>query len=347
LAIRPDISRKERQMAVKHMTRNSIPQALIGAKQSVIKKFLSSEPTPAFTALSAQSHPRHNLVGVGVGRKLVNGKPTADHCVRFYVERKLDESVIPKEFLLPKRIGGVLTDVIETGRFVIFIPPEQKRLRPVRPGCSIGYQSKGTGDVMAGTLGAIVEADNKRFLLSNNHVLAGENALPIGSPIFQPGLLDKNTPGPDQVASLSHFIKLDAHRPNKVDCAVAQLADGTRVNAAIMPRVNKLKSGAPIAAEEAMKVEKTGRTTGYSTGTIHDVSATVKVHYGLGMLTFADQIMIGGGTKSFSAAGDSGSLIVDSKTRRPVGLLFGGTDRYTVANHINDVLDQLKVAIVA
>jgi hypothetical protein len=333
-------------MAIKQMTRSSIPQALIGAKQSAIDKYFSSEPTTAFTALAAQSHPRHNLVGVGVGRKLVNGKPTNDHCVRFYVERKLDESVIPKEFLLPKQIGGVMTDVIETGRFVSFIPPERKRLRPVRPGCSIGFQSKDTGNVMAGTLGAIVEAGNKRFLLSNNHVLAGENALPIGSPIFQPGLLDKNTPDADQIASLTHFIKLDAHRPNKVDCAVAQLADGTRVNTAIMPRVNKLKSGTPVVAEEAMKVEKTGRTTGYSTGTIHDVSATVKVGYEIGTLTFADQIMIGAGTKSFSGAGDSGSLIVDSKTRRPVGLLFGGTDRYTVANHINDVLEQLKVAIV-
>jgi hypothetical protein len=30
-----------------------------------------------------------------------------------------------------------------------------------------------------------------------------------------------------------------------------------------------------------------------------------------------------------------------------VGLLFGGTDKYTVANHINDVLAQLKVKIIA
>jgi hypothetical protein len=96
-----------------------------------------------------------------------------------------------------------------------------------------------------------------------------------------------------------------------------------------------------------MKVEKTGRTTGFTTGTIHDVSANVKVNYDLGLLTFSDQIIIFGGTSSFSDAGDSGSLIVEQTGKRPVGLLFGGSTAYTIANHIEDVLNELKVSIVA
>jgi len=39
-----------------------------------------------------------------------------------------------------------------------------------------------------------------------------------------------------------------------------------------------------------MKVEKTGRTTGYTAGTIHDISANVKVDYDIGPLTFSDQL---------------------------------------------------------
>ena len=334
-------------MAKESLLRSSIPQNLLTARDKALSSYFSSEPTAAFTALAARAHPKHNVVGVGIGRKLVNGKPSGVHCVRFYVERKLDKSVIPQEDLLPTEIGGVITDVIETGRFLAFVHKERQRIRPIQPGCSIGFEDK-KGDAMAGTFGALVEKKGKRYILSNNHVLANQNALPVGAPIFQPGLLDKNAAGADKIGALTHFIKLEVHSPNHVDCAIAELADGIKVSSAVMPRVNKLKSGSPVAAAEEMQVEKTGRTTGYTTGTIHDVSATVKVQYDLGMLTFADQILIGGvGKKSFSEAGDSGALVVDRKSKRPVGLLFGGTDRYTVANHLPDVLTHLGVSIVA
>ena len=73
----------------------------------------------------------------------------------------------------------------------------------------------------------------------------------------------------------------------------------------------------------------------------------MKVGYDIGPLIFENQIIIVGGTSSFSDAGDSGSLIVEQTAKRPVGLLFGGSTSYTIANHIEDVLDQLKVSIVA
>jgi hypothetical protein len=52
---------------------------------------------------------------------------------------------------------------------------------------------------------------------------------------------------------------------------------------------------------------------------------------------FTNQITIGGGT--FSAGGDSGSLIVDTGTARPVALLYGGSPTDTVANPIQDVIN--------
>jgi hypothetical protein len=51
---------------------------------------------------------------------------------------------------------------------------------------------------------------------------------------------------------------------------------------------------------------------------------------------FNGQIVIGGG--AFSAAGDSGSLVVDTNTARPVALLYGGSPTDTVANPIQDVV---------
>jgi hypothetical protein len=330
------------------LSRISIPDKLIAAKRTAMNYF-SPRGTPALKGLAALSDPKHNVVGIGIGHKLVNGKSTGHHSIRFYVERKIDKRLIPKNFLLPKRVGNVGTDVIETGRFVVLQPPQRRHMRPVRPGCSIGCQPK-SGHLMAATLGAIVAKDGKHYVLSNNHVLANENKLPIGSPIFQPGLRDKNAPGKDRIAKLSHFIRLKIHGSNEVDCAIALLARKIKWNAAVLPRVKKLRSGIPISAAVNMAVEKVGRETGYTTGKIEDVSVTIKVDYGSGTLRFIDQILISadGKKKPFCGGGDSGSLVVDRKSKRPVGLLFGGaTGRFAVANHVSDVLQHLGATIVA
>ena len=96
-----------------------------------------------------------------------------------------------------------------------------------------------------------------------------------------------------------------------------------------------------------MSVEKTGRTTSYTTGKITDVVATVKVDYEIGTLTFSNQLIIVSAGAPFSDAGDFGSLIVERESKRPTGLLFAGSNSHTIANHIEDVLAQLKVKIVA
>ncbi len=194
----------------------------------------------------------------------------------------------------------------------------------------------------------MVEADGKWFVLSNNHVLADENGLKPGAPIFQPGLLDKNSPGQDRIAQLNKLVTLEAGKANKVDCAIAEVWQRKLVDPTVLPKVGQLKSGRPIAVAEGMSVEKTGRTTGYTTGTARDVSADVKVEYeNLGTLTFTDQIIVIGKGGGFSDSGDSGSLIEERRFKRPVALLFGGSRTHTIANHIGDVLAALGVSIVA
>lgn len=146
------------------LSRTSIPDKLITAKRSAMRYF-SPKGTRALTEAAALYDPKHNVVGIGIGHKLVKGKSTGDHAIRFYVERKIDKKVVPKSFLLPKRIGNVGTDVIETGRFVVLQPRRRKRMRPVRPGCSIGCQPR-DGHLMAATLGAIVAKKGQHFVLS-------------------------------------------------------------------------------------------------------------------------------------------------------------------------------------
>lgn len=177
------------------MRRHEVSAELTNAKQVAIEQLLVGEHTPA-----VRTHPRYNVVGVGIGREIKRGRALRTPSVRSYVDRKVPRGALPPDRLLPERVGGVPTDVIETGRFRAFMPAApagQNRLRPARPGCSIGFRfpDERAGDLMAGTLGALVEADGIRFILSNNHVLANENALPVGSPIFQPALLDQGNTG--------------------------------------------------------------------------------------------------------------------------------------------------------
>ena len=62
-------------------------------------------------------------------------------------------------------------------------------------------------------------------------------------------------------------------------------------------------------------VHKVGRTTGVRHGRVTAFELDgVTVEYDIGVISFDNQVEIeGGGTRSFSDAGDSGSLIVDDQ----------------------------------
>jgi len=330
---------------------------LLSLKKAMSRKYLAKATTEAFVAFAASASmtPSQNIVGVGVGTKFSDGKETATRCVRFYVTEKIHKDALSKKNLLPSSVDGVPTDVIVTGSFQMLSTASDNKLkrRPVRPGTSIGFKippPKGNF-VMAGTLGAIVTKGGKQFILSNNHVLSENGLIAPGGRIFQPGLLDGGNADTDQVAILTKFIVIKATGTNKIDGAIAEFLPNIAVNPRHMPLVGKLASTTPIAAAENMRVMKTGRTTGHTRGTVFDVSADVNVPYedkqgNEFIATFANQILIVGSPGSFSAGGDSGSLIVDRTSKRATGLLFAGSATHTVANHITDVLKALGVKLV-
>jgi hypothetical protein len=88
-----------------------------------------------------------------------------------------------------------------------------------------------------------------------------------------------------------------------------------------------------------MKIKKSGRTTGLTTGEITQVGATVKVQYGAGKIaTFTDQFMAG----PMCEGGDSGSAVLDMDNNL-VGLLFAGSDTTMVAGRIENVFELLNI----
>ena len=91
-----------------------------------------------------------------------------------------------------------------------------------------------------------------------------------------------------------------------------------------------------------IEVQKSGRTTGYTTGRITQIDVTVQVDYQGQMVTFVDQLM----ATAMSAGGDSGSAVLDMNGY-VVGLLFAGSDMATLINPIRAVLDALNVQVVS
>jgi hypothetical protein len=332
---------------------------LLAAKTVMSRRYLSKAAPSGITTfgLAMPLKAAQNVVGVGVGTKFSEGKETNTKCVRFYVREKIGLDALATKDVLPQNIDGVPTDVIVTGKFRMFdtAANNKQRRRPVRPGLSIGFKfppGPKSGFVMAGTLGAVVTKDGKTFLLSNNHVLAENGQIDVGAPIFQPGLLDSGSEATDQIASMTRFIPIKPTGFNKVDCAIAEVLAQTKIDPRVMPRVGRLGSTSPIAAASGMEVEKSGRTTGYTRGTVFDVAADVNVDYedkdgNSFTASFDNQILVVTPGGSFSAAGDSGSLIVDRSSKRATGLLFAGSSTHTIANHFADVLAALGVSLVA
>ncbi len=216
------------------------------------------------------------------------------------------------------------------------------RVRPALGGYSVGHFR-----VTAGTIAtAVIDATpfpgipRRYYILSNNHVLANSNAARPGDAILQPGRVDGGTLPADRIARLSRFvpIRFGGGRPNLVDAAIAegQFHDLNREIFWIghVRGVRTLNRIGDI-------VQKTGRTTNYSTGRVTNLNATVNVNYGGGRVARMVRQIV---TTNMSAGGDSGSLLCDMQ-ENAVGLLFAGSIRITIHNHITYVQRLLGIRV--
>lgn len=55
------------------------------------------------------------VVGCAIGYKFVGGKKTDELCIVCYVIEKKPEEKLRKQDIIPKKIEGVSTDVVESG----------------------------------------------------------------------------------------------------------------------------------------------------------------------------------------------------------------------------------------
>lgn len=90
---------------------------------------------------------KENVVGVAIGFKYIGGKKTNELAVIIDVVKKVAKNNLAKKDLVPRKIDGVKTDVVETGVIRALYDPT-KKFRPAPGGVSIGHK-----DITAGTLG--------------------------------------------------------------------------------------------------------------------------------------------------------------------------------------------------
>ena len=56
------------------------------------------------------------VVGLGIGEKEVKGKSTSKLCLKVYVKKKLPKKELSPDQIIPNKIEGYETDVVEVGK---------------------------------------------------------------------------------------------------------------------------------------------------------------------------------------------------------------------------------------
>jgi hypothetical protein len=289
----------------------------------------------------------------GPSRKFALGvaMPTTDAgyriAVRAATKKDLPESSLA---ILRRQTAGEL-DVQFVGRISASRAHELAISRGPAIGASVAH-SLGA----AGTLGFFARrvSDGSIGFVSNNHVLAAEDRGQDSDEIFHPAPIDCPLRTHNPIGFLAGGYPRLKRTDPIVDCAFAQLVEGTRYNAASL--YGRRKIGAtPVKPNVHRNVCKIGRTTGLTYGRITAFEMDPLVHYSFWPIHFRNQIEIESVDSSrFSKGGDSGSLVFTQYGSDPVALVFaaslvgGHANRgLTYANPIDAVLRALGVTLLA
>lgn len=258
----------------------------------------------------------------------------------------------------------------------------KQRQRPIVPGLSIGLNPGVTAGtlgfvVQRGASSSRYLLSNWHVIAANNTPIADRDVLTV----TQPGNADGGRTPADVVAQLADFVPITSGGgfpiPGPSDCRVASAVawlpnrlakiagsqtrlapvlevtaeDDNLVDAAIgLVEVDYDRTTPEIGVVTetetptlGMQVQKFGRTTQHTIGTITQVSATFNVQgYPGGVATFVDQVAITADSGSFLEGGDSGSGLT-TMDGKAVGLCFAGSPAIGIANTWQNVEAALNV----
>ncbi|HET9649548.1 MAG TPA: hypothetical protein VFP34_15145 [Microlunatus sp.] len=290
---------------------------------------------------------RPGVTGIDVGYKEVGGVRTDEVAIRVHVRQKRTD--VPAAQLVPARIDGAVTDVVERSYELqvaraqadVTIQADTNHYATLQGGISMGPSRAIGGYIFAGTLGAIVvdKATGQKAAVTNFHVACVDSSWHVGDRMVQPSRIDTGVVPTDEFGAIARAT-LSGH----VDGAVISIDAGKATSASIVD-IGPVKG--TKAATLGMAVRKRGRTTGLTYGSVDGLSLSVSVDYGdgIGVRVLTDQVSVAADTTRnamFSDHGDSGSVIVDD-SGYVVALLFAGAGANTVGNPIASVLSELNI----
>jgi hypothetical protein len=161
----------------------------------------------------------------------------------------------------------------------------------------------------------------------------------------------------DVFATLSEFIPIrfptDAfnREVNRFDAAIARITDPRLIRQRSMLGIRNYDPQV-VVPQPGMTVTKSGRTTGVTSGRVTAIAVNgVQVNYGTEtnpiLATFNDTIeIVGDGGQPFSMPGDSGSVILEKSSGRPLALLFAGDGHTTTACSLAGVCRHFQVDLL-
>lgn len=316
-----------------------------------------------------KQHSQSLLKQPGVVGTAVGIGPEGAPVVQVFTEKA---GVVP----LPKFLDGVMVQEIAAGQFHALeacdraglpiplchpdiqkrsprgstgttVDPTAKFDNPVPIGVSVGNRN----ECAAGTIGARL---GNTWALSNNHVFARENNGQAGEDIMQPGLYDTtciDNPN-NQLGDLTQFSQISFAGSNTIDAAIATFGYNRNLGCATPSdgygAPDGLAAGNSLVVASLLNtpVQKYGRTTSLTNGTIISINWNGNIRYSSGTAQFQDQIVVYSTRGAFVKAGDSGSLVVGqpNQPKKPSGLLFAGdqSGKYGIVNRIDYVLNYFQ-----
>lgn len=271
---------------------------------------------------------------VGLGPKRIAGNLTEALSIVVLVEKKIPKSELHSGDVIPEKVNGVPTDVIESARIKSreqassdlaasddLVDADSRKYDPLAGGCRIAADN-GTG---WGTLGTIVNSQTgKPAILTAKHVVKDTGR------VYQPGRTER------PVASVT--------KTGGYDWCYCELNEGVEWT-------NYLLDAGPIqdryvvtSADLPYPVVKRGYRTGISDAKItllglrgYDTSG---IYYSSSMyVEGADGTLMGG---------DSGSVLVDDQYRL-VGMLYDAVDargREAIAASIDVIENDLGMSVI-
>lgn len=263
--------------------------------------------------------------------------------------------------------GFPLTTEIHPGRVkaggrVSFATVNAQTYRPVLFGTQIQnfdndkrLQIFKKGKINVGTLGCFVRLkDGSIAILSNNHVIAGENEGELGKDkIVQPGFDFYDSS--NQIAMLNDFEEIKFNHAlgtvNEIDAAVAVIEITETKISQKHPEYSHSFGGLktardPSPEDSGRKVYKVGQRTGLTNGLISNIGISLNIEYqNRKMARFRNMFAINNpGGRNFCMKGDSGAVVFDDEGT-VYGLIVATYGEYAFACPIESIMKRFSCVL--